>query len=88
MVYGKHNNYELEIPIIRVADSPLSTTLAQHLIFKSILHSAGENRQSTIINDCFLQEQVNQAIQEYQFIQVNDNIIRFYLAVVETADKI
>ena len=88
IVYGKHNDYELEIPIIRVADSPLSTTLAQHLIFKSILHSAGENRQSTIINDCFLQEQVNQAIQEYQFIQVNDNFIRLNLAVVETADKL
>ena len=88
IVYGKHNDYELEIPIIRVADSPLSTTLAQHLIFKSILHSAGENRQSTIINDCFLQEQVNQAIQEYQFIQVNDNFLRLNLAVVETADQL
>lgn len=88
IVYGKHNDYELEIPIIRVAENALSATLAQHLIFKSILHSAGENRQSTIINDCFLQEQVNHAIQEYQFIRVHDNFIRLNLAVAETAEKL
>ena len=88
IVYGKHNDYELEIPIIRVADNPLSATLAQHLIFKSILYSAGEKRQSTIVNDCFLQEPVNQAIQEYHFIQINDNFIRLNLAVAETADKL
>jgi len=85
IVYGKHNDYELEIPIIRVSDNPLSATLAQHLIFKSILHSASENRQSTIINDSSLQDKVYKAIQEQRFVRVAEDFYKLNLAVVETA---
>lgn len=88
IVYGKHNDYELEIPIIRVSDNPLSATLAQHLIFKSILYSASENRQSTIINDYSLQDTVRKAIQEQRFVRVGEDFYKLNLAIVETASQL
>lgn len=88
IVYGRHNNHELEIPIIRVSDNPLSATIAQHLIFKSILHSAREGRQFTIINDSYLQDKVNKAIQQHTFIRVDDDFLKINLAVVETASQL
>lgn len=88
IVYGKHNNHELEIPIVRVSDNPLSATLVQHLIFKSILYSAREGRQFTRINDSYLQDTVKKAIQEHQFIRVNEDFIKINLAFVETASQL
>ena len=88
IVYGRHNNYELEIPIIRVSDNPLSATLAQHLIFKSILYSAREGRQFTRINDSYLQDTVKKAIEEHRFIRVNQDFLKINLAVVETSSQL
>ncbi|MGD1910896.1 MAG: GNAT family N-acetyltransferase [Rivularia sp. (in: cyanobacteria)] len=88
IVYGKHNEHELEIPLIRVSDNPLSATLAQHLIFKSVLDSAREGRQFTIINDQYLQDTIYKAIQEHRFIRVNHDFLKINLAVVETASQL
>ena len=49
IVYGKQKKHELEIPIIRVGNHNLSSTLARHIIFKSILKSASEQRYFTRI---------------------------------------
>ncbi len=88
IVYGRHNNYELEIPIIRVSNNPLSATLAQHLIFKSILRSAREDREFTIINDSCLQNTVYKAIESHRFIRVNNDFLKINLAVMETASQL
>jgi len=88
IVYGKHNDRDLEIPLIRVSDHPLSATLAQHLIFKSVLHSARQNRQFTRINDQYLQDTIYKAILEHKFIRVEGDFLKINLAVVETASKL
>ncbi|MBW4595948.1 MAG: hypothetical protein KME46_24360 [Brasilonema angustatum HA4187-MV1] len=85
VVYGKHKSYELEIPILRIGDNPLSATLAHHLIFKSILRSARERRQFTRITDSYLEETVIKAIQEDTFVRVNNGWLKVNLAVAETA---
>ncbi|MGB3652457.1 MAG: GNAT family N-acetyltransferase, partial [Rivularia sp. (in: cyanobacteria)] len=88
IVYGRHNNYELEIPIIRVSNNPLSATLVQHLIFKSVLRSAREGRDFTIINDSCLQDTVYKAIESHRFIRVNNDFFKINLAVMETASQL
>ncbi|BAY46757.1 GCN5-related N-acetyltransferase [Scytonema sp. HK-05] len=88
VVYGKHKSYELEIPILRIGDNPLSATLARHLIFKSVLHSARERRQFTRITDSYLEETVIKAIQEDAFVRVNNGWLKVNLAIAETASQL
>ena len=52
-VYARHNNYELEIPLLRIKASSLTVTLADHLIYQATLTSAEENRYFTKISDAF-----------------------------------
>ncbi|MBD2501367.1 GNAT family N-acetyltransferase [Anabaena azotica] len=87
-VYGKHKKDELEIPLIRVSKSQLSGTLARHLIFQSILRSAHENRHSTKITDLKLDETITSAIQEDNFVRVQNGWLKINLAVVETVSQL
>ena len=87
-IYSKNKNNELEIPLLRVSNNPLSATLARHIIFKSILLSANENRQFTRITDPYLEEAVIKAIQEDNFIRVNNGWLKINLAVAETASEL
>ncbi|AVH70089.1 GNAT family N-acetyltransferase [Nostoc sp. 'Lobaria pulmonaria (5183) cyanobiont'] len=87
-VYGKHKKNELEVPLLRVGNNHLSATLVRHLIFQSILHSANEHRQFTRITDLTLDETVITAIQEDNFIRVNNGWIKVNLAVAETASQL
>lgn len=87
-VYGKHKKDELEIPLIGVAKSQLAGTLARHLIFQSILRSAHENRHSTKITDLKLDETITSAIQEDNFVRVQNGWLKINLAVVETVSEL
>ncbi|WP_413174028.1 GNAT family N-acetyltransferase [Anabaena azotica] len=87
-VYGKTKNNELEIPLLRVSKNPLAATLARHIIFKSILLSANEGRQFTRITDPYLEETVINAIQDDNFIRVNNGWFKINLAVAETASDL
>ena len=87
-IYGRHKKHELEIPMFRVADNLLSATLAQHLIFKSILTSSGEGRKFTRITDSYLQDMVFQAIQEYNFVRVDNGFLKIHLAIAKTASQL
>lgn len=88
VVYGRLQKYELEIPMLRVGNHPLSGTLARHLISTSISRSANEQRQFTRITDLYLSETVITAIQENSFIKVKNGYLKVNLAVVETVDEL
>lgn len=85
VVYDKHKPHELEIPMIRVGDHSLSTTLARHLIFRSISKAAFDNRQFTRITDPHLDDSIINAIQEDMFITVQDGYLKMNLAQAEPA---
>lgn len=87
-VYGKHKKNELEVPLIRVGNNHLSATLARHLIFQSVLYSVKEHRQFTRITDLSLDETVLTAIQEDDFIRVNNGWLKINLAFAETASQL
>ncbi len=89
VVYGRQKKHELEIPMLRVVNNPLSGTLVRHLIFKSILHSARQQRQFTRITDAHLAETVMTAIQEtLSFRGVTNGWLKVNLAVTETASEL
>ncbi|HYW22087.1 MAG TPA: hypothetical protein VE956_22800 [Nodularia sp. (in: cyanobacteria)] len=88
IVYDRHKKHELEIPMLRVGDNPLSATLTRHLIIQSISLSARENRQFTRITDPYLQETVTTAIHEDTFVRVDGGYLRANLAVAETASQL
>lgn len=88
IVYDRHKKHELEIPMLRVGDNPLSATLTRHLILQSISLSAREKRQFTRITDPYLQETVTTAIHEDTFVRVDGGYLRANLAVAETASQL
>ncbi|MEB3180612.1 MAG: N-acetyltransferase [Nostocaceae cyanobacterium] len=89
VVYGRLQKHELEIPMLRVGNHPLSGTLARHLIFKSILRSARQQREFTRITDSYLSETVMTAIQETSsFRRVKNGWLKVNLAVAETASEL
>lgn len=87
-VYGKIKNNELEIPLLRVSKNPLAATLARHIIFKAILFSANEGKHFTRITDPYLEEIVINAIQDDNFIRVNNGWFKINLALAETASNL
>ncbi|HEY9294971.1 MAG TPA: GNAT family N-acetyltransferase, partial [Phormidium sp.] len=89
VVYGRQKKHELEIPMLRVGSNPLSGTLVRHLIFKSILRSAREQRQFTKITDSYLVEIVMTAIQENSsFRRVTNGWLKINLTLAKTASEL
>lgn len=88
-VYARLNNYELEIPLLRIKASSLTVTLADHLIYQATLTSAQENRQFTKITDSFLSPPVIEAIQQTNtFSKVNNTWLRANFSLVDTKDNL
>ncbi|MEA5574179.1 GNAT family N-acetyltransferase [Calothrix sp. UHCC 0171] len=88
IVYGRQKKQELEIPILRVGNHNLSSTLARHIIFKSILKSASEQRHFTRITDPYLEDAVTEAIQEDAFVKVLNGWLKANLSVVKTSSEL
>lgn len=65
IVYQRNQEYELEIPVLRINNSNIFvSTLAKHIIFESICISYQENRYFTKITDSFLSEVIKESIKE------------------------
>ncbi|KAB8330012.1 N-acetyltransferase [Scytonema tolypothrichoides VB-61278] len=88
IVYGRQKKDELEILMLRVGNNKLSSTLAHHLVFKSICLSAREQRQFTRITDPYLEEAVITAIQEDAFVQVKNGWLKANLPVVKSFSEL
>jgi GNAT superfamily N-acetyltransferase/predicted nucleic acid-binding protein len=88
VVYDRHKQHELEIPMFRITKNSLAATIAHHLLFQIASLSAREKRQFTRINDPHLQEVVITAIQKDTFVKVNDGWLRANIAVAETASHL
>ncbi|MEH1916131.1 GNAT family N-acetyltransferase [Nostoc sp.] len=88
IVYGKQKKHELEILILRVGNHNLSSTLARHIIFKSILKSAREQRNFTRITDQYLESTISEAIQQDAFVKVSNGWMKANLSVVKTSSQL
>lgn len=84
IVHDRSKERELEIPIFRVANGPLSATLARHLAMRAVLTSSSEERVLTRVTDLHLPEVVSDAIHEMGFVFTDNCWVKANLAVVKT----
>ncbi|MEQ9483286.1 GNAT family N-acetyltransferase [Coleofasciculus sp. F4-SAH-05] len=88
VVYERHKDYELEIPMLRVRENPLAGTLAHHLLFQAISISAREHRSFTLITDIHLQDVVKTAIQKDMFVTATHGWLKANIAKAETVSTL
>lgn len=88
IVYGRQESNKLEIPIFRVIKNSLASTLAKHLLLRSIRLSSSEGRILTKVTDRFLSENVVLALSDSNFIDGSHGWTKFNLAGIETANTI
>ncbi|MEB3343352.1 GNAT family N-acetyltransferase [Okeania sp.] len=89
VVYDRRKKYELEIPLMRVVDTSITATIANHLVFESISISAKEKRNFTKITDLFLPETVIRNIhQDGTFVEFNHTYLRANMAIAKTANQL
>lgn len=80
VVYERHKNYELEIPMLRVRNNAFAGTLAHHLLFQAISVSAREHRSFTRVTDLYLQDVVKTAIQKNMFVTASNGWLKANIA--------
>ncbi len=89
VVYDRRKKYELEIPLMRVVDTSITVTIANHLVFESISISAREERNFTKIKDRFLSEAVIINIhKDGTFVEFNNTYLRANMAIAKTANQL
>ena len=89
VVYDRRKKYELEIPLMRVVDTSITATIANHLVFQSISISAREERSFTKITDPFLPEAVIRNIhKDGTFVEFNNTYLRANMAIAKTANQL
>jgi hypothetical protein len=88
VVYDRARPDELRVPIIRTASVSLAPTIARHLLLRSILLSAREQRLWTRVTDAYLADTVMAALAEDAFVQTADGWIKTNLAAAETAEQL
>lgn len=90
IVYQRNQEYELEIPVLRINNSNIFvSTLAKHIIFESICISYQENRYFTKITDSCLSEIIKESIEEdseFITIQMENKKTGYLKANIQIAD--
>ena len=86
VIWGRQNQRELEIPVLRIVRDPLSATLIRHLILRSVLISSNEERILTKVTDSYLSDDAVAALQEIGFVFTGDFWIKANLPIVETVE--
>lgn len=86
--YDNRSESELNIPLLRVARSPIAETLARHIILRAIAHSASNNKIFTKITDKYPGRVVIAALREDGFREIKDEWLKVNLSVATTAQEI
>jgi len=88
VVLERESAQHLGIPIFRVGQGSLSSTLAVHLVSRCVSIAARERRPLLRINDPYLSNNALNALQENAFVPLDSSWIRISLAAVETAGQL
>lgn len=88
IVYDKQKEYELGIPLFRVKNNRLASTIARHLILLSITISTKGGRKFTKITDPYLEDAVIAAIQDDKFSKFENGWLKANLAVTKTVSEL
>lgn len=88
IVYGRQNQRELEIPMLRIVQNSLSATLARYLVLQTILFSSGEERILATVSDTHLSNDIIDALQESGFVFVGNVWMKASLTGVESVEEL
>ena len=72
VIFERKSSSILKIPIFRMLDSDLKTTLSKHLLYKAILTSINENRNYVEIDEKYLDSDVLTSLSEARFTKINN----------------
>ena len=88
IVYSRQNTEILEIPVLRVVDDALASTLAIHLIYNAVALCVQEGRILTKFTEKYLSDAVLNALRENEFVLNNDFWVKANLPVVEEIETL
>ncbi len=88
IAYARQELHVLEIPLLRVVQSPLATTLTNHLILRAIQTSSSEKRTILRVTDPCLSENIAHELQNSLFTWVDQHWVKFNLTGIETANAL
>ncbi|MDJ0600921.1 MAG: GNAT family N-acetyltransferase [Crocosphaera sp.] len=88
IVYNRSKRDQLEIPLMRISKHYLAETVVRYLLFTSISLSAQEGRQLTKITDKYLQDKIINIIQEYHFIETENELLKLNFSLIDTKKNI
>jgi predicted nucleic acid-binding protein/GNAT superfamily N-acetyltransferase len=80
IVYERTNPNELLVPLLRITRSPLSATVTRQLVAQAVLVSASEGRSVTHLAQSNCEGELEQALLEIGFTQVNDGWVKINLS--------
>jgi len=87
IVFATKDKQQLEIPLFRVSNDPLSKTVAVHLILQSISDAVRDNRQLILISDLALDASVITALQINHFTPRENGWIKLNLKAETTVNE-
>lgn len=86
--YDSRSESELNIPLLRVARSPITETLARHIVLQTVAHSARNNKIFTKVIDEYPSSSVIDALREDGFRKISGGWFKMNLAVAAPAREI
>ena len=88
IVFTREGQHELHIPIFRILNNSLSSTVARFLITESVQVSAKEGRIFTRFTDEYLPAEIKAGLLENYFHELNGSWLKINLTITNIASKI
>ena len=88
IVYARESKHELRIPIFRILNNSMASTVARFLITESVQISAKEGRVFTSFSDEYLRAEIKAGLSENYFHEVKGSWLKVNLPVVATTANI
>jgi predicted transcriptional regulator/predicted nucleic acid-binding protein/GNAT superfamily N-acetyltransferase len=86
--YDNHRANELGIPMLRVGHTRLASTLARHLVFHCVAHSAHEGRTFTRVTDPFIDTVLATVLSEDGFVPLRSQWLKVNLPIAEASKEL
>ncbi len=80
----RESEQELTVPLFRVAQGTLASTVARYLILKLILDAATENRKRLIVDDPYISPEIITGLEENGFFGADGRWMKISLVSVQT----
>ena len=88
VIHDRGEPQQLQLPLLSVARHPLAPVLARHLLRRSVLASAQEDRVLTRVSDEFLSSTVKDALSELPFYSLPGQWIKVNLQVAQSGEEL